>query len=297
MNQCTVKFQTNGEAAYGRLFSKHQLASTWTVVPSQATGVAQQAIGVRGGFRFKPSARPRARPPGGGKEGGAHLVTHVPTAQWEMSVSSLAASSAGYSSPTASLMVAREAQSSSPDVASWHGDRAKTPAATPLPEPPPGLQEEPESFVDHPAARSPVSQPAGEMTRRTHMALKPRPPPPPRIIPDLKPLYYFDGVTGYDFVQHRPSSGMYGSRPFSMRAASAFNVQKGLRDEPLSGPRFLHQETSKGSVHSGSIGRELPPAGVQLQLSTSSSQVFARILSLSENWILAPNGRLIAVAW
>jgi len=292
MNHLTVKLQTNGEAAYGHLFSKHQLASTWTVVPSQAIGVAQQAIGVRGGFRFKPRARPRARPQGGGKEDGAHLVTHVPTAQWEISVSSLAASSAGQSSPTASLIVAREAQSSSPDVASWQGDRAKTPAATQPPEPPPGLQDAPQSFVDHPAARSPVSPPAVEMTRRTHVALKPRPPPPPRIIPDLRPLYYFDGVTGYAGVQHRPSSGMYGSRPFSMRAASAFNVEKGLRDGPL----FLHQEMSKGSVHSGSIGREQPPAGVQLQLSTSWSQVFEQMLSLSENGILTPNGRLIAVA-
>lgn len=279
-----MDLKTNGHAAYDRLLSKHQLASTWTVVPSQASGVAQQAIGVRGVFRFKPSVRQRGRPHGGGKEGDAHLVTHVPTAKWEISLSSLAASSAEHSLPAASLLVPRAEQSSSPDVKTWCDDSEQTLAATPPTKPPPALHEESLLSAAHPAARSPVLQLAGEMTRRMSGALKPRPPLQPRIIPDLKPLYFFDGVTGYDFVQHRPSSGMYGSRPFSMRAAYAFNVHNGLRDEPLAGPCFVHQETSKGSVHSGSIGYDQPPADIQLQLCASLSQVFLRMLLFGFKW-------------
>ena len=278
MTHFTVEFQTTGQAAYGRLLSKHQLASTWTVMPSQQQhSVAQQAIGLRGPHsRFKPGTKARARTPGGSREpGGAHLVTHVPTVSLEeASVSSLVASSAGLGTPTASPMPPG-ALSPSGDVANWHGDRA----GSPPPQPPPAaaqapavlspaLEEEPEapaSFLDHPAARSPVAPPPAEATRRGR---KPRAPPPPRIIPDVRPLYYFHGVTGYDCVQHRSSSGMYGSRPFSLRASDAFGAQKGARDDPWGGSRFAHQDTSTGSPANSSMGREHSPSGRAYQVFT-----------------------------
>ncbi len=50
-------------------------------------------------------------------------------------------------------------------------------------------------------------------------ARQPRAPIKPRVIlSNKKPLYYLEGVTGYDSVQHRPPSGLYGGRVFSMRS-------------------------------------------------------------------------------
>ncbi len=282
MTHFTVEFQTTGQAAYGRLLSKHQLASTWTVMPSQPHSVAQQAIGVRGPpSRFKPGAKPRARTPVGSKGPGAHLVTHVPTAEFtleEMSVSSLVASSAGPGTPTASPMP-HGTLSPSGDVANWCGDHAGSPQPPPAAAQPPAvlspaLEEEepaePQSFVDHPAARSPVALPPAEAKLRTRRGLKPRVRHPPRIIPEAKPLYYLHGVTGYDCVQHRSSTGMNGSRPFSLRASDAFDAQKGVRDDPSLGPRFAHQDTFTGSPAPGNIimGRRSPPGQALLQVST-----------------------------
>jgi hypothetical protein len=112
----------------------------------------------------------------------------------------------------------------------------------------PSTPEEPISFVDHPVARARViSPPAGlvpdfgfrvlerqgillpnfgyrvDEGKGKHQWLQPRKvrPPPIRIIPEKRPLYYLDGVTGYDRIQHRPSSGLYGGRIFSTRSNTA----------------------------------------------------------------------------
>ena len=76
----------------------------------------------------------------------------------------------------------------------------------------------PTTYVDHPLSKSCPVPPSANGTGAARRFLKPRPAVQARIIVcDKKPLYYYDGVMGYDCVQHRPSSGMYGGRVFSLQ--------------------------------------------------------------------------------
>ena len=54
-------------------------------------------------------------------------------------------------------------------------------------------------------------------------------PPVPNVVAERHPpLYYIEGATGYDTIQHRPSAGLPGGRIFSMRSHPSVKPRAGL---------------------------------------------------------------------
>lgn len=120
----------------------------------------------------------------------------------------------------------------------------------------------PLSFVDHPTAKSPVSPPEDVKGVRVRGLLKPRPTPKPRFIPNLKPLYYFDGATGYDCLQHRSSSALYGSRVFSVRSCDPSKTRErgadGRWNDSLTRGHnhYVNRETTTSTLGSSSTNAD-----------------------------------------
>lgn len=127
-------------------------------------------------------------------------------------------------------------------------------------------QEHPAShttYVDHPLSKSHPVPPSANVTGAARRFLKPRPAVQARIvICDKKPLYYFDGVTGYDCVQHRPSSGMYGGRVFSLQgqddsrptSAAPTTMEEGGSRKPHTNVFREGTRSSLASYTSSSLG-------------------------------------------
>jgi len=109
----------------------------------------------------------------------------------------------------------------------------------------------PRSFVDHPTAKSPVMQPPQQVKGRLHRFVKLRPIPKPRAMPDFTPLYYIEGTTGYECLQYRTSSGLYGSRVFSVKSSDPAKAQaKGEWNDTLVQNYRANRETTSSSLGS-----------------------------------------------
>lgn len=194
--------------------------------------------------------------------------------------------------PTAKMML--EEVSSSCESPVPPPDSMQTASPAPAPAPPPVQQPadlEPEtpvptdvvqSWVDHPTARSPVSPPVQTVEKQKAGARKPRPrpQPKPRVIPDIRPLYFLEGATGYDCLQHRSSSGLYGGRVFSMRGSDGSNSsslpskQKGaghLRWRETATPDHvaLRREATASSLGSHASISSFEPAHFREDISVS----------------------------
>ena len=105
-----------------------------------------------------------------------------------------------------------------------------------------------------------------EQVDNTTTARTPRPKKPPRSFPEKRPLYYLEGVTGYDCVQHRPSAGLYGCRVFSSGASTVQDKTRPLsRISTDHASRSYEQNTDTRTDH---MSRTLTP--VQSTLSSSS---------------------------
>ena len=129
------------------------------------------------------------------------------------------------------------------------------------------------SCLDRPGFSIPV--PDNKISARSGTR-QPRAPIKPRVILSNKtPLYYFEGVTGYDSVQHRPPSGMYGGRVFSLRAHEGLRPRSSAT-APDAGAAKMHFNVSRERTKS-SLG-SFSSAGWEHSRSGESEEANVNVL-------------------